>query len=254
MYDPDSLCFTVDVEWAHPAVLEDLCALFDDAGVTATFFATHAGVSVPGHERGLHPNFRWKGDTGRAVRESDPEVFSSGDEASFYRSVVKRSMTFAPEAKGLRAHSLFSDSALAGIYREAGLEFDCTHQMSLVENLRPFFKQRDMLEIPTFYGDHFDLMAQATGFQPGGIRLDRSGLKVLDFHPNIVFTNAPDEAFYLGTKAFYHDPQRLLAARHPGRGVRTLLMELLECVGAKGIPISTVGRINQVERGKRAQA
>jgi len=253
-YDPDSLCFTVDVEWAHPAVLEDACALFDAAGVTATFFVTHPGVKTPGHERGLHPNFRWRGDTGRAIREADPELFRSGDEGQFYREVVSRSMAFAPEAKGTRSHSLFSDSVLAGIYREAGLEYDCTHQMPLVENLRPFFKQRDLLEIPTFYGDHFDLMAQATGFSPKGLKLDRPGLKVLDFHPNIIFTNAPSEEFYLSVKGFYHDPERLLAARHPGRGARTLLLELLETVAAGKAPATSTGRINALERSGREKA
>src|SRR5262249_35907583 len=55
---PDTLCFTVDVEWAAPEVLADIVRLFDTYGVKATFFVTHQGVSVPGHERGLHPNFR----------------------------------------------------------------------------------------------------------------------------------------------------------------------------------------------------
>ena len=250
-YDPNSLCFTVDVEWAHPIVLEDICELFNRAGLTATFFATHAGVSVPGHERGLHPNFRWRGDTGRAIREADPELFRSGDESSFYQQVVERSKSFAPEAKGLRSHSLFSDSALVPVYRAAGLEYDCTHQMSLVENLRPFFKQRGMLEIPTYYGDHFDLMAQATGFTLPGLRLDRRGLKVLDFHPNIIFTNSPDEAFYSSTMTFYHDPERLLAARHQGRGARTMLCELLEKVAAGALPWTTMDRINAAERDGR---
>jgi len=253
-YAPDSLCFTVDVEWAHQVVLDDLVALFDAAGITATFFVTHSGVNVPGHERGLHPNFRWNGDTGGAIRQDDPQIFLSGDEMEFYHEVVKRSLEFAPEAKGVRAHSLFSDSVLAGVYRQAGLEYDCTHQMALVENLRPFFKQRDLLEIPTFYGDHFDLMSQATGFAISNLGLDRPGLKVFDFHPNIIFTNAPNEEFYLSTKSFYHDPERLLAARHSGRGIRTLLMELLELASAKTFPVTTVGRVNQVEQARQGQA
>lgn len=252
-YDPDSLCFTVDVEWAHPEVLDDLRALFDAAGVTATFFVTHPDVAVPGHERGLHPNFRWRGDTAAALRAADPELFRSGDEIEFYRRTVAKTREFAPEAKGARAHSLHADSVLAGVYRAAGLEYDCTHQMSLVPYLRPFFKQCDLLEIPTFYGDHFDLMAGATGFAASGLRLDRPGLKVLDFHPNIVFTNAPSEQAYLATKAFYHDPRRLLAARHPGRGARTLLLELLDEVAAGRLPVASVGRINACERAGRTR-
>jgi hypothetical protein len=44
--DPGTICFTVDVEWAHPAVLQDVRVLFDMHGVRATFFCTHAGVDV----------------------------------------------------------------------------------------------------------------------------------------------------------------------------------------------------------------
>ena len=247
-YNPDSLCFTVDVEWAHPAVLDDLCTLFNAAGVTATFFATHPGVRVPGHNRGLHPNFRWKGDTGQAIRAADPELFRTGDETDFYRQVVAHSKAFAPEAKGVRAHSLFSDSTLVSIYRAAGLEFDCTLQMTMTENLRPFARWNGMLGIPTYFGDHFDLLTQTTGFSPDGLRLDRPGLKVLDFHPNIIFANAPDNDFYLRTKAFYHDPEKLRAARHTGRGARTLLIELLERVAGGRVPVTTVDAINEAER------
>ena len=56
--DPGTICFTVDVEWAHPAVLQDVRDLFDMHGVRATFFCTHAGIDVGPHERGLHPNYR----------------------------------------------------------------------------------------------------------------------------------------------------------------------------------------------------
>src|SRR4051812_40862134 len=69
---PDVVCLTVDVEWAHPVVLADLVSLFNEAGVAATFFVTHAGVELPGHERGLHPNFRRNGDSYRALLGSRP--------------------------------------------------------------------------------------------------------------------------------------------------------------------------------------
>jgi peptidoglycan/xylan/chitin deacetylase (PgdA/CDA1 family) len=61
--------FTVDVEWAAEEVLADLRRLFNQYGVRATFFVTHAGVETPGHERGLHPNFRQNGDSYKQVRQ-----------------------------------------------------------------------------------------------------------------------------------------------------------------------------------------
>ena len=54
----NTVCFTVDVEWAVQTVVDDIRTLFDGCDVKATFFVTHADVAVPGHERGLHPNFQ----------------------------------------------------------------------------------------------------------------------------------------------------------------------------------------------------
>jgi hypothetical protein len=54
--------------------------------------------------------------------------------------------------------------------------------MPLVGGLRPFWKNDDIVEIPTYYGDHFDLITGATGFNLAGLGLERRGLKVFDFH------------------------------------------------------------------------
>jgi hypothetical protein len=243
--DPDTICFTVDVEWAAAEVLADVRRLFDEHAVCATFFVTHAGVETPGHERGLHPNFRRNGDlyrglSGTGAVPSDEEV---------HAHIVSRTLAFAPEAKGLRTHSLYYDSTLLPLYRRLGLEYDCSYQMPLVPGLRPFWKQHEIIEIPTYYADHFDLMTSATEFNLAGLSLDRPGLKVFDFHPNIIFLNASSTAQYAASKEFYHDPQRLLAARQPGKGARTLLLELLAAVSTRRLPMATVGEVNSHWRG-----
>jgi hypothetical protein len=115
--------------------------------------------------------------------------------------------------------------------------------LPLVENLRPFRLERGLIEVPAYYADYFDMAAHATGFEVSGLRLDAPGLKVFDFHPNLVFLNSPDEAHYLGTKTFYHDPDRLLAARHPGKGVRTLFVDLLAEVSKRRVPVATLGQV-----------
>lgn len=240
---PDAICFSIDVEWAAPAVIDDLRSIFDGYGIAATFFATHAGVTVPGHERGLHPNFFRNGDTYRSLagaeRKSDAEI---------YEHIVATTLAFAPEAKGLRTHRLFYDSALLPIYRRHGLEYDASLRLPLVENLRPFRLERGLVEIPTYYADYFDLVALATGFDVAALRLDSPGLKVFDFHPNLVFLNSPDEAHYVSTKGFYHDPERLLAARHPGKGVRTLLLDILDGVVKSRRPVMTLGAVSRAWR------
>jgi hypothetical protein len=105
--------------------------------------------------------------------------------------------------------------------------------MPLVGGLRPFWKHHDIVEIPTYYGDHFDLITGATGFNLAGLGLDRRGLKVFGFYPNIVFINAGCDADYLAMKGFYHDHERLLAARRPGKGARTCC---LNCSGQSAGP------------------
>jgi len=56
--------------------------------------------------------------------------------------------------------------------------------------------------------------------------------------------NAVSDQQYLASKAFYHDQERLLAARFPGRGIRSMVLDLLEYVGSKSLPTATLGQIN----------
>jgi hypothetical protein len=161
---------------------------------------------------------------------------------------LQTTLAFAPEAKGLRTHSHYYDSTLLPLYHRLGLEYDCSYNLPLVGGLRPCWKHDEIVEIPTYYGDHFDIMTGATGFKVDGLALDRPGVKVFDFHPNIIFLNASRNDTYMSTKSFYHDPERLLAARESGRGVRTLLLDLLETVAKRRLPTATVGEVNAAWR------
>jgi hypothetical protein len=242
---PNLICLSVDEEWANPEVLADLRGMFDERGLRATFFCTQPVVSVPGHERALHPNFRRTGDTVRKFRGTDgspPEAWTDGQ---VYAHVVETTRAVCPEAKGVRGHSLFYDSELLSLYRTAGLEYDSSCCLPLMEGLQPVQKEYDILEFPVYYIDHFDLKAQRTGFKLEGLRLDRPGLKIFDFHPNIVFINASDDADYQSCRPFYHDYERLLKFRRSGRGARTLLLELLDEIVRHRLPTATLGELNQ---------
>jgi hypothetical protein len=195
-------------------------------GVRATFFVTHAHVETPGHERGLHPNFRRNGDPYRLLRQRRGETALSDDEV--HSHILQTTLAFAPEAKGLRAHSLYYDSTLLPLYHRLGLEYDCSYQLPLVAGLHPFWKQHEILEVPTFYGDHFDVVTGATGFDVARLALDNDT--------------------YLSTKGFYHDHDRLLGSREAGKGVRTLLIELLETATKRRLPTATVGEVNTAWR------
>jgi hypothetical protein len=103
-------------------------------------------------------------DTYRRLRETHGEIgLSDEDRVRPHRSSV---LAFAPEAKGLRAHSLYYDSAvlpLLPLYRRLGVEYDCSYQMPLLGGLRPFRKHHEIVKILTCYGGHFDVMTGATG-------------------------------------------------------------------------------------------
>jgi len=225
--EADAVCLTVDVEWAHPEVLADLTQAFDERGLNATLFCTHEGVVAGNHERALHPNFRRQGDTMKRLRESHPEA-ESWNEPEIYDFVVNRTKQFAPEAVGVRAHSLFYDSDLFPIYRAHGLRYDSSVCLPFMPHLAPVQKECGLVEFPIYYMDHLDIIEGMTDFRLESLRLDAPGLKVFDFHPNIVFINASTNDAYLDSKRCYHDVTRLKQLRRSGRGIRTLFLELLD--------------------------
>ena len=249
---PDLICLSVDVEWAGPEVLADTLVLLAERGLRATFFCTHAGIEAPGHERGLHPNFRRNGDTVRALRASAGPSWSDLGDASIYEHVVRTTRAFCPEAVGVRAHSLFYESDLLPIYRQSGLQYDSSYFLPLAPGLRPLWKEADMLEIPIYYMDHCDLAEQASGFRLEGLRLAQPGIKVFDFHPNLIFLNAATTAQYMASKPYYHDADRLRRLRHPRRGVRTLFLELLDFIAARGWPAWALAEVNAAMRATDA--
>jgi peptidoglycan/xylan/chitin deacetylase (PgdA/CDA1 family) len=247
--DPGTICFTVDVEWAHSAVLRDVRDLLDRYGVRATFFCTHGGIEVGSHERGLHPNYRRNGATLKEfVAEIGAAAAASIDESDLYRQVLRTTLDFAPEAKGARSHSLFYDSLMIPLYREFGLEYDSSYQLPLTPRLQPIWKEYDVLELPIYFSDHFELKTGATGFEVSLLRLDRPGLKVINLHPNMLYLNAVSDQHYTSTKSFYHDPERLLDARFSGHGIRSMVIDLLEDVVLRNLPTATLGEVNEAWR------
>jgi hypothetical protein len=249
--DPGTICFTVDVEWAHPAVLNDVRQLFDEYGVRGTFFCTHAGIDVGWHERGLHPNYRRNGSTLKDLATGiGAAAAASMDESDLYRHVLRTTLSFAPEAKGARSHSLFYDSLMMPLYREFGLEYDSSYQLPLASGLRPIWKEYDVLELPIYFADHFELKTGATGFEMAPLHLDRPGLKIINLHPNMMFINAVSHEHYVSTKPFYHDPEKLLLARYGGRGVRSMVINLLEDVASNRRITATLGEVNAEWRSR----
>jgi peptidoglycan/xylan/chitin deacetylase (PgdA/CDA1 family) len=251
MDSAQTICITIDVEWACQEVVAEIVRLLNERGLRATFFCTHADIDVPGHERAIHPNFRRNGDTLRQLYRNLDGALEDLTDEMVYRHVVHGTKAFCPEAIGVRAHSLFYESYLLPIYRQAGLQYDSSYFLPLDSGLRPVWKEFDMLEIPVYYIDHWDLITQASDFRLEGLRLDHPGMKVFDFHPNLVFMNASTTAQYLASKPHYHNAERLLSLRQPGRGALTLFLELLDFIATKRFPSFTLAQANAESRTAR---
>ncbi len=231
-------------------MLADLARLLDERRLRATFFCTHAGIETPGHERALHPNFRRNGEAAQLLHQRLGGDYATLSDAAVYRHVLAATQAFCPEARGVRAHSLHYDTELVALYRDEGLEYDSTYCLPLVADLEPFWKEHELLEIPIYYMDHLELLAPRTGFEVDRLDLERPGLKVFDFHPNMVYTNAPTNDFYLATKPVYRDPEQLRSLRYPGRGARTMLLDLLDRIAARQLRTATLGQVNDAWRNR----
>jgi hypothetical protein len=152
------------------------------------------------------------------------------------------------------AHSAHYDSTLLPIYQRHGIAYDSSYLMPLVGGQMPFWKEHDLLEMPIYFNDYFELKTGAVACDPRNLDLGAPGLKVVNLHPNIVFLNAVSIGQYEATKGFYHDPERLLAARHAGRGIRTFALELLDRIAAERLPTMTLGEVNALWRTVPDQA
>jgi len=249
--DAGPVAITVDTEWAHPVVLADLLDILERYDVTATLFCTGPLEDARSHEVAIHPNFRRGSDAVHAVLERDSHA--AGDDVAVYRAVLAEMRRAFPDAIGSRSHSLIYDSALVPELAAAGFRYDSTY-MTPLRCVEPFWKERGILEIPIYYMDHVDLMTGATRFRLEGLGLDRPGLKVFDFHPNMVFIDARSETQYLKSKASYHDPEALLSFRGDGGGIRELLVALLEHVRLHDVPLVTLAEVHHAESGRSLEA
>lgn len=233
---------TVDVEWSHPQVLQELVQALDERGLPATFFCTHPGIQVGEHERGLHPNFRRNGQPAKALRQRlGDEAYLALDDLAFAEQILNECLSFAPEARGLRTHSLFFASEWVPLYAQKGLVYDCSYLLHRHPGLGPVAREHDLWLLPTFYMDHAEILQRHPDFGLEGLGLERPGLKIFDFHPNMVYLNVASDEHYQAARSYYHQPQRLLENRRPGAGVGSFFLRLLDWAAAHPQRVGRLG-------------
>jgi hypothetical protein len=224
-------CFTIDMDWAPQAVIDDTLALLAAYDVPATLFLTNPlpTLDVGHHELALHPNFE---------QSSDPQ-----------RVLAELKAGAAPNAIGVRAHALHYNYRLLAPYDRLGLRYDSNVVMYNRPGIEPYRLTPAIWELPVFFMDYIHLVMQhgrAGAFAPESLDLAAPGMKVFDLHPHHVFLNTEDLARYDRAKASYHDPDGLRRHANPessGTGIRVLLRRVLERVRAEGWPVETMSTV-----------
>jgi hypothetical protein len=69
-------------------------------------------------------------------------------------------------------------------------------------------------------------------------------MKVMIFHPNLIFGNAATITAVDESRSRYHDVQWLLDNRSEGRGVRTLFIDMLDMLASGSARSRTLAEVN----------
>ncbi len=243
--DPTPTCIavTADVDWAPEAAIEAFVALMDSLGVPFTLFTTHYSDVVRGLvervEVGVHPFFGRGSSHGDSVEE-----------------VVRSVMALPHNLPAFRCHRFEVSNTSRQALLDAGLRVSSNVCSDL--ELVPAFRDRfGMLELPVFMEDGGYLYQRHPLELAGTLRhrLMVPGLRTLLVHPMHMVLNTPHFAYMADIKRSLtreqwrgQTPAELERRRCAGRGIRTLVLELLDWVREQGAEITTVGAVAR-ERG-----
>jgi len=213
---------SIDIDWAHDAVLGDTIDLIERADVKACFFVTHDTPLLarlranPLFELGLHPNF-------------DPLL--RGEAQRSAHDILMELARVAPEAKVLRSHAMTTSGRWLELYREAGVTHLSNYLMFGDGNIHPFRQLNGLVEAPVYFADDgllFQRAMSAVSFnhatELGSVG---GGLRVYNFHPIHLFLNAESLDRYGASRPHADDPLALRRLRFDGDGARAWLTSVL---------------------------
>ncbi len=216
------ICLTLDIDWAPDEVLIDTLEFLESRQWKATWFATHESPfldilrSTGGHEIGIHPNFN--------------ALLAGEQSGETHETIVDRCLSFVPEAKSVRSHSLTQSSQLLSMFSRKGL----THEVNafipydIYPNQEPWLQSGNLTRVPFGWADDL-FFSGAVEITPEGL-LDVSPLCVLCFHPIHVFMNTNSPKFYEEFKPNYHNAAALQKRRRPdsASGTKRIMIDFLD--------------------------
>lgn len=186
---------TFDIDWVPDKILDDSINILEQAGIEATFFATHTSPSISKllqskHEVGIHPNLM-------------PNFNGQGIN---YKETIDCLINSFPDAVGVRFHSLGYSAPVLDYCYQKGLVYDSS--IYLPNQITPYKEYTGIYRIPfkycdlQFAVDHSDFEINLEIYNPD-LPL------VFIFHPIHVFLNTESVARYEAAKKFYQNPKEL---------------------------------------------
>lgn len=214
---------TADQDWAPDWALAQMLELFDASAVPLHLFVTNESPSMRADRLaeltlGIHPNFL-PGST-------------QGDDAD---EVIESCLSIVPAATTFRCHGFIDSTRIVWNLADRGFTADSNLLSFLQPGLVPIVHGAGVLRLPVFFEDDvfLDLGRPDLELSQCLELLPTPGLKILNFHPSLVALNAPSVEYYDEQRpALFGDGGS--ARRHNGRGVATMLGELIAAVKDAG--------------------
>lgn len=206
------IALTFDTDWVNEELLIDLVKILKENQLKATFFVTgrYDLLKDPLFEVNPHINFN--------------------SNYHLYKKEFLKIKKFARRACAVRNHSLYFHERLRPVLLELNVKYSSNTLLPLVNNVRPYYLGRKILEIPIYFLDYWYLetFGPKAKFDLKNLRCHQPGLKVFDFHPIHLALNTPSLKYYEKHKHLYHQPANIKKARFEGQGIGTLFEKFIK--------------------------
>lgn len=224
----NNLIVTVDIDWACEEAIKETLDFLRNQDIFPTIFTTHRSAIVDSYmhelEVGLHPYFGLNSSHGSTIDE-----------------VVKDVMNLPHNFLGFRCHRFAICNSSKQAMVEAGMLISsniCTD----LENVLPFVDRFGILEVPIFLEDGGYLWRKhSLEMNPKLIKACLNhGPKVITIHPMHFALNTPNFEYMYNIKQSLSrkewanmNKDDLDKLRWNGRGIRDLIVELLQVIPKK---------------------